>query len=150
MRYLWIPRLVERIQAAAAGSSGTTTTTTTNHMNNSPDLATNQVLHNNDFRGPQHNLSFTYENSSTAASSDSLGTQVSPATDLTDYYSFQANNQTDNFQAGQLSYPDSLISPSGYFNHGLDFQAIEQNNMWLGGGDVAENFWNVDDIWFLQ
>ncbi|KAF8394714.1 hypothetical protein HHK36_020931 [Tetracentron sinense] len=152
MRYQWMPRLVERIQvaaAAAANSSGTTT----HRMNNNQDKATNQVLPTgtkNDFGGAQLNPSFTPENSSTGASSDSVGTQVSPVTDLIDYYSFQTNNHTESSQSGQLSYPDSLTSPSGYFNHGLDFQAIEQNNMWFGGGDVTDNFWNVDDGWFLQ
>ncbi|XP_010270853.1 PREDICTED: transcription factor MYB108 [Nelumbo nucifera] len=161
MRYLWMPRLVERIRAAAAASSGANTTTTspttTHHQiyNNNSDVITGQVLSsagsNNEYGVSQINASFTPENSSTAGSSElSVGTQVSPVSDLTDYYNFQPNNYADNFHASQVNYQESLTSPTGYFNQGLDFEAIEQNNMWLGDGDVSDNLWNVEDIWLLQ
>ncbi|KAF3972232.1 hypothetical protein ACB098_02G066400 [Castanea mollissima] len=188
MRYLWMPRLVERIQAATVapantsiaatttttattgacsiGSSTSTTTTTTNnnsnnyHINNNNlDVQTGQMLlpHGvaigHDFRGAQVTPSYnTPENSSTAGSSDSFGAQVSPVSDLTDYYNIPVNNNPslECFQASQVGYQDSLTSPSGYFNNGLDFQAMEQSNQWLDGGDTSDNLWNVDDMWFLQ
>lgn len=155
MRYLWIPRLVERIQAAAAASPATTTTaTTTHHINNNPDIFDGQVLpagSNNGFGVAPVNPNFIPENSNTAASSDSIGAQVSGVSDLSsDYHNFQANSTSD-FQVAQISSnTDCLTSPSGYFNQGLDFQAMEQNNMWLGGGEVYEDLWNVEDIWFSQ
>ncbi|KAF8387612.1 hypothetical protein HHK36_026265 [Tetracentron sinense] len=136
--------------ARCAGIASSTTIATHHIGTNPDDISTGHLMptaSNNDYGGVNFNPSFTPENSSTAVSSDSLGTQVSPVSDLTDYYSFQANNSTDNFQADQVSCPDSLTSPSGYFNHGLDFQAIEQN-MWLGGGDVPVNLWNDEDLWF--
>ncbi|KAL7178359.1 hypothetical protein ACSBR2_031500 [Camellia fascicularis] len=156
MRYLWMPRLVERIQAAATASGSSSATTyhhhTTNNNNNNISMSSGQ---------PQivppptgvHAPSFTPENSSTAASSDSFGTQVSPASDLTaEYYNNPVNNNQnqDYYQVNQVSYPDSLTSPSGYLNHGLDFQAMEQINQWFDAGDTSDNLWNAEDILFLQ
>ncbi|XP_042482486.1 transcription factor MYB108-like [Macadamia integrifolia] len=154
MRDLWIPRLVERIQAAATASSSASANFTINNnvAAGGPVLPTSN---NHNLGFVQVNPSFTPENSSTGGSSDSLGTQVSTISDLTiDYYNFPATN-TNGFQSGsaQVSYPDCLTSPISDFNHGLDIQAFEQNsnnnnNVWLGGGDVSENLWNAEDIWF--
>ncbi|KAJ4831803.1 hypothetical protein Tsubulata_031247 [Turnera subulata] len=96
--------------------------------------------------------SYTPENSSTAVSSDSLGTQVSPVSDLTtttDYYNIPPvthNPNPDYFQTG------SIISPSGYFGQGMDFQSMEPNNpYWLmDGGEATDNLWSSEDLWFLQ
>ncbi|XP_007035892.2 PREDICTED: transcription factor MYB108 isoform X1 [Theobroma cacao] len=173
MRYLWMPRLAERIQAAAAAATATsstsvtttTTTTSASAATTAPNVGTGQMVlpHGvlgNDFGRAQVTPSYTPENSSTAASSDSFGTQVSPVSDLTtDYYSnipVSNNPNPDNyFQASQAGYSDSLISPSGnYYNHGMDFQSMEQNNTnnpWLDGGDDAsDNFFNPEDFYFLQ
>ncbi|XP_059631987.1 transcription factor MYB108-like [Cornus florida] len=149
MRYLWMPRLVERIQVAAGASSTAATAPTANayHLNTTADQLvlppTGMV---------QVNHGFTPENSSTAASSDSFGT--TPVSDLTDYYNFPVNgNQVnqDYYQVNQAGFQESLISPSGYINHGLDFQAMEQNQQWIDGGrDIPDNLWNVEDIWVLQ
>ncbi|PIA60925.1 hypothetical protein AQUCO_00300440v1 [Aquilegia coerulea] len=177
MRYLWMPRLVERIQAAAATSSAsgsnTTTTTTTSHHhlynnnNNSNSSYNNNNSSNNSSynnqelttatqilpvgRGAFINSSFTPENSSTGASSDSM------ASDMRDYYTFQANNNNyQNTQNAHMNYPDSQTNLSGYFNQELAYQGSDQhqqqqNNMWFGGGeDIVENSWNVEDLWFLQ
>lgn len=137
MRYLWMPRLVERIHAAAAAEATTgATSSAATYMAGPPP-----------------------ENSSAAASSDSFGTPVSDLTecynnypannnnnDNQDYY-YPANNNNNN---NQFTYGDqSLISPTGYLNQGLGF--VEQNNsQWMDGGDVTDNLWNVDDVWFLQ
>ncbi|XP_022761289.1 transcription factor MYB108-like [Durio zibethinus] len=164
MRYLWMPRLVERIQAAAAATVNSTTTTTTTSASTTANVGTGQMVltHgviSNDFGGvAQVTPSYTPENSSTAASSDSFGTQVSPVSDLTDYYStIQVNNNPnpDYFQASQVGYSDhssSLISPSGnYYNLGIDFQSMDQqNNLWLDGVDASDNFLNAEDVLFLQ
>ncbi|KAL3829315.1 hypothetical protein ACJIZ3_018117 [Penstemon smallii] len=165
MRYLWMPRLVERIQAAAAaagtgGGSCEAAGVTSNYQfnNQNIDMGSSQphVL-------PQPNMcggvlqTYTPENSSAAASSDSFGTQVS---DLTECYNNYAvvnpGNNNDNNNTNQDYYPanygdQSLISPTGYLiNQGLDL--MEQNSQsWMDGGlDVSENLWNVDDMWFLQ
>ncbi|XWS08453.1 hypothetical protein CRYUN_Cryun40dG0003800 [Craigia yunnanensis] len=164
MRYLWMPRLVERIQAAAASTTAvteaSTTTTTSASATTMGDVGTGQMVLpygviGNDYGSVQVTPSYTPENSSTAASSDSFGTQVSPVSDLTDYYSnIQVNNPNpDYFQASQVGYSESssLISPFGnQYNHGIDFQSLEQNNPWLDVVDASDNFLNAEDFLFLQ
>ncbi|GKV06810.1 hypothetical protein SLEP1_g18647 [Rubroshorea leprosula] len=160
IRYLWIPRLVERIQAANATSAITASASTspsanvsTDHQlfNNFHEVGSGQMVFPDDFGGAQVTPSYTSENSSTA--SDSFGTQVSPMSEITDYYSVPVNNSAnpDYYQPDQVSYSESLISPSGYYNNGLDFQSMEQNT-WLDGtgGDASYNLWNVEDFLFLQ
>ncbi|PIN23260.1 Transcription factor, Myb superfamily [Handroanthus impetiginosus] len=169
MRYLWMPRLVERIQAAAAAgagggavapSSSTTTNSTSaatsyhfNNQNNSnfENMGAAQIVST---QLPQANIgggvnTYTPENSSAAASSDSFGTPVSELTECYNNYPINQGNNQDYYPANQLSYGDqSLTSPTGYFSQGLDF--MEQNSQWMDGGDVSDNFWNVDDMLFLQ
>ncbi|XP_022749065.1 transcription factor MYB108-like [Durio zibethinus] len=168
MRYIWMPRLVERIQAAAAATATSTTavtvastTTTSASLTTTANVGTGQMILplgviGNGFGGAQVTPSYTPENSSTAASSDSFGSQVSPVSDLTDYYSsIQVNNNDPNpdyFQASQVRCSE-LISPSGnYYNQGIDFQSMDQqNDPWLdGGNDASDNFLNAEDILFLQ
>ncbi|GAV71668.1 Myb_DNA-binding domain-containing protein [Cephalotus follicularis] len=175
MRYLWMPRLVERIQAAATpttttcGPTTTTGTTSTAASANQHYVNTNNnigkgkghmALPHGVIGGAQVNItpSYTPENSSTAASSESFPRQVSPVSDLTDYYhNIPVVNNTNpadyTFQAGQFGYSDSLISPCGYYSHGVDhFSAMEQNNnqMWLDCGDTSDNLWNIEDVFFLH
>ncbi|KAI9389859.1 hypothetical protein POPTR_008G101400v4 [Populus trichocarpa] len=170
MRYLWMPRLVERIQAAAAATATNTSSTSTatvsapatnQHSISNRDVGTGNLvmaphgINGNDFGVSHVTQSYTPENSSTAASSDSFATQVSPVSDLTtDYYNIPVNRNTnpDYFQAGQVGYSESMISPPGFFNHGLDFQAMEHSsNQWpMDSGDTSDNMWNLEDIWFLQ
>ncbi|XP_039050720.1 transcription factor MYB108-like isoform X2 [Hibiscus syriacus] len=140
MRYLWMPRLVERIQSSVA-----TFTTTA-----AASATAGQVVMPQGFGGEQITLSYTTtENSSTAASSE---THVSPVSDLSDYYvnvPVNDNPNPDYFQASQIGFShqySSFISPtSNYYNHGMDFQP------WLDGADISsDNFLNSDDFLFLQ
>ncbi|GAA0171893.1 DNA-binding transcription factor [Lithospermum erythrorhizon] len=177
MRYLWMPRLVERIQAAAAASGGASSTTTTTAATASTIAYHNQDYNMDSIGSGQFNMltqpnmnnncnnygnfqinqsSYTTENSSTAASSDSFGTQVSPISDLTDCYNYPINQGNDNNNTNQVyyqpntnqvAYTESLISPGGYFSQGLNFQAMDQDNQWMDGGDASDNLW---DMWFLQ
>ncbi|KAJ6429585.1 hypothetical protein OIU84_021062 [Salix udensis] len=165
MRYLWMPRLVERIQAAASATSASPAATVsapaTDHRSvSNSDVGTGNLVmaphgvNGNDFGVSQFTQSYTPENSSTVASSDSFAAQVSPVSDLTaDYNNIPVNRNTnpDYIQPGQVSYSESMISPPGFFNHGLDFQAMEHsNNQWLmGSGDTSDNMWNLEDIWFI-
>ncbi|OIW00167.1 hypothetical protein TanjilG_29157 [Lupinus angustifolius] len=173
IRYLWMPRLVERIQASAPTtfkmSSPTLCTCTNvttsniydNNLNNSEVhkgkmvLPQNGVM-NDDFVGSHittsTSQSYTPENSSTGASSDTFGThEVSPILDLSiDYYSVPVSsnnnpNPQDYFQPSQFNYSDCITSPS-WFN----FQAMEPNSPWIQSGDTLNNFWNVDSNMFLQ
>ncbi|OAY27638.1 transcription factor MYB108 [Manihot esculenta] len=165
MRYLWMPRLIERIQAAnttAASSttaactigSGTTTEATHHHHlndNTNTDVGSGQwvVAHVGVFGGDfgvAQVIPTTYntpETWNTAASSESFGTHIWP----NDHFSLSVN--PDNLQPEQVGYSESMISPSGYFNQVLDFQAMEHdNNLWVEGGYTSDNLWKVEDMWF--
>ncbi|CAN4091660.1 unnamed protein product [Withania somnifera] len=146
MRYLWMPRLVERIQAAAGSSTSTS----------------GQVLYqkiNQNMVQVDHNNNTAVTNSSTSASSEnSFGTPVSDLTDCC-YNYLQISNQRDCFQVNQSSTQlgESLISPTGYFHHAtaLEFQAAatdhQQNTtQWMNGGNFSDNLWNIEKMWFLQ
>uniref|UniRef100_A0A1U7YKK3 Transcription factor MYB108-like n=1 Tax=Nicotiana sylvestris TaxID=4096 RepID=A0A1U7YKK3_NICSY len=136
LRYLWMPRLAERIQASS-NSAATTTITTTNNSNNNNN---NHV-----------STSVTQENSSvTASSENSMGTQVSPVSDISDCC-------YNNYPINQNDYGELLISPTGYFQNGaLDFRTVDYNNQqnmsqWMEGTeDVSDNLWNIEDMLFLQ
>ena len=155
----------------------TTTAVTTTNMNNAyiynnnNNLNNNFEVHNgkmlltpsvmnNDFVGSQVTTQSynTPDNSSTAASSDSFGTQVSPISDFNDYYSVPVSsnnnnpNPADYYQPSQVSYSDCITSPTGLFPQGMDhFQAmmVEPNTPWMHGGDTSDNFWN-ENMLFLQ
>lgn len=164
MRYLWMPRLVERIQAASGAatshptavidsSTATSSAYQINHNNFYDNISPGQVV------APPATGGYMSENSSTAASSESFGTQVSPASDLTDYYpvSNNNNNNQDYYQADNNNcyypgtYPETLTSPYGYFNPGSDIQSMEAaTNPWFDGSDTSDYMWNAEDVWFLQ
>ncbi|CAH9114969.1 unnamed protein product [Cuscuta epithymum] len=156
MRYLWMPRLMERIQAAAATTATSSSTTTDNvipatydqihdHVQ-SMDISTTSS-HMSDVADYNDCMNFTVaENSSTT--SDSFGTQFSPVSD--GYY----NNMPIPNHGHEFVYGgQTLTSPTaGYFNHGPELeQTMEQNtNQWINGGDVSDNLWSVEDMWLLQ
>ncbi|KAL0457532.1 UNVERIFIED_CONTAM: Transcription factor [Sesamum latifolium] len=154
MRYLWMPRLVERIQAASGGGTPAVAanTTTAYLFTNQNSTTTLHMASSTMNTLPQPNT-LTPENSSAAASSDSFGTPVSDLTDCYNNYPVVNNNQ-DYYPGNQnisYSYGDqSLTSPTAaYFSQGLDF--MEQSSQWMDGADhVLDSLWNVDDMWFLQ
>ncbi|XP_055822232.1 transcription factor MYB78-like [Solanum dulcamara] len=127
LRYIWIPRLVERIQASKI------------HNNNSSSEAQQPVLRmgitelvpiqltNNNNNNNNSNLttSVTPENSSLVASlENSIGTQVSHNQD---YY--------------QVNQSDQLWLE--------DYQAMDQQNLqlWMDNENVFNNLCNIEDIW---
>ncbi|KAK7329604.1 hypothetical protein VNO77_23774 [Canavalia gladiata] len=122
MRYLWMPRLVERIQAAAAATattaatttagspavsaSATTTITTTttnnttysynydNNLNNNIEVHSGSMMLSPAIMNNNFGASQSY---TPETSSDSFGTQVSPVSDLTqDYYNVTVGNNNNN------------------------------------------------------
>ncbi|KAK7264755.1 hypothetical protein RJT34_32365 [Clitoria ternatea] len=176
MRYLWMPRLVERIQAAAAASTTMATTTVTtvavthtndnSYTNNSHNhkgkmgSSTSSVM-NNDFVSSQVTQSYTRENSCTgASSSDSFGTQISTISDFNnnDYYNVPVSsnynnpNPGDYYQPSQISSSDCITSPCGsLFSQGMDFQTMEPNTPWnIQSVDSSDNLWNLENMLFLQ
>ncbi|KAK8558025.1 hypothetical protein V6N13_050375 [Hibiscus sabdariffa] len=148
MRYLWMPRLVERIQAAAA-SNATSTTAPAASTTSTSVVGTGQTVFADDHLGGAQvtSSSYTLENSSTTAtSSDSFGTHVSPMSDFADYYSSSNNNNPNPncLQATQDQFSGN------YYNYGMDFQSLEQSNTWLDTIDGSDNLFNVEDFYFLQ
>ncbi|EYU33077.1 hypothetical protein MIMGU_mgv1a010262mg [Erythranthe guttata] len=193
MRYLWMPRLVERIQSQSQSQATGTPASAATTYNVVINTHQNADIINLDMGSAQissvpqpHDVTNiirgggggSLENSSAAVSSDSFGTPVSDMTtdcynnyvvplnhDLNqDYYppaAAAANNNNINYHhhhqhLSSYNYDDdqsnNLTSPSGYFNQagGMDF-VDHQNSQWnMDGGDVSDNIWNVDDMWFLQ
>lgn len=153
MRYLWMPRLVERIQAAAGASTstGTTSEVVHHHQTINPNMV--QIDHNN------NNTGVTNSSTGTASSENSFGTPVSDLTDCCYNYPQVRNQQQDCFQVNQSissQLGESLISSTGYFHHALEFQGAapmdhQQNTtQWVDGGNFSDNLWNIEDMWFLQ
>lgn len=144
MRYVWMPRLVERIQAASSRSGSS------NNTNNSVANSTvvGSVTQPIEFGCGQVNANLTAEEqSSMGASSDSLG-GTKLVSDM-GYCSLQGNNNNNHSQASQISYPETLDSPYGYLNHGLDFSVTQQDG-WFGEDMILENAWSMDDNWVLE
>ncbi|XP_074302861.1 transcription factor MYB108-like [Silene latifolia] len=136
MRYLWMPRLVERIQAASSSSIGPTTEFFNPIKSTNLGTSGTTIL-------PQVNYDFTPENSANS-SVGSLGTQVS---DLTDYYALQVGNQNVNqeyLHDDRVDYGvnQSLTTPSDYINNqGMEFQGL--NNM----EQNTQQQWYTDNLW---
>lgn len=145
LHYLWIPRLVERIQASSNSNNQVTNIQQTN----------NNIIINNNNIVP--NMNFTQDNYSsttttTTSSENSIGTQISDMSD----------NCYTNYPLNQGDYGEILISPtSDYFQQGaLDFKTVDiidnnyndqQNMSQLFLDDhVSDNLWNIDDMLFLQ
>ncbi|GMJ12312.1 myb domain protein 78 [Hibiscus trionum] len=139
VRYLWMPRLVERIQAASVAAATSTTAQV---------YATQQVT-----------PSYTPENSSTvtAASSDSFDAQVSPVSDLTNctynngFHVSNNSNPDYGFHAGsQVDYSDLS---DNYYDHcgdvGMDYQTNNYQPL-LDGCDLSDNLLSAEDFLFLQ
>ncbi|XP_034691697.1 transcription factor MYB108-like [Vitis riparia] len=141
MRYVWMPRLVERIKAAGGDSTPTAPATYGHHMSS-------QILdmpRNGEFGLGYSDPGLRPEFS--GGPSEGSETQVSPVSDMTDYYDFSGGNCSDSQQNGVLSYPEQADTSSGC----LEFEGLEQSNGWsLGGGDSLENLLNDEDIWFLK
>ncbi|KAJ0112724.1 hypothetical protein Patl1_00834 [Pistacia atlantica] len=141
MRYVWMPRLLERIQATTHSSTGqptsNVTTNTTESTSTHADIYTSQV-YNSTESGSEP--SFMPELS--VASWDSVDAHVSPASDT----------NLDNSQNWSEFCPDNM-SGSGSWDWskpGLDIHGFEtqNNNEWLGGDESLESLWNDENIWF--
>ncbi|KAK9161789.1 hypothetical protein Syun_008130 [Stephania yunnanensis] len=171
MKYLWMPRLLERIRASSMNQNNNDSGAIA-HVNNNNNNNNHNMNNYSSSVGVQNNYRSAFttpdNSSTTATSSDSLSAQ--------DYYNtFHAHDNNNNnndvvlkssAQAGHTSYhQECLTTPSSYFSdQGLMEIDQHQNNsnsynvnntasnMWLGGDeDTSENLWNVEDyMWFHQ
>ncbi|XVF22035.1 hypothetical protein REPUB_Repub12eG0139800 [Reevesia pubescens] len=146
MRYVWIPRLIERIQASSNSKSPSGQPTTSTTYMDISNITTSQIRCANTTGSVQVDPSLQPELSGT-----SLDSQVSSVSDLTDCYNpvQSVSNYPNNLQNG--SGLENLAGTWGRRDDGFEFQATEeQNNGWMGGGDSMESVWNEENIWFLQ
>ncbi|MCD7464687.1 hypothetical protein HAX54_053234 [Datura stramonium] len=123
LRYLWIPRLVERIQASKPQQPVLRTDISTELV---PDIQLMNNSSSNNNNNSNLRTGVTPENSSVAVSSEnSIGTQVS--------HNYQVINQSD-----QL-----------WLFEDFHEQAMDQQNsikLWM---DNTDNLCNIEDIWSL-
>ncbi|XVE77514.1 hypothetical protein DITRI_Ditri13aG0069100 [Diplodiscus trichospermus] len=147
MRNVWIPRLIERIRATSESPLGQPSTPT-NYMNNISNVTTSQIGYATATGTVDVDPSLLPELSGT--SSESLDTQVSSISDLTECYNQQSfSNYPNNLEKGSGLYPENLSGTWGK-DEGEFETTEEQSNGWLGGGDSLEIVWNEENIWFLQ
>ncbi|KAF3322647.1 transcription factor MYB108-like protein [Carex littledalei] len=142
MRYLWMPRLVERIQADASATSSA-------KIEPSASLLPMDSA-NHEFDQMNQNLNPSPEISTTTGSScDSVGVQLWSAPVSNSCFTDSCAGQTieHNYGYGAQetqfteSWSDLFTSMCGYNDIGLpDFE--------MGG--LGDNFWNVEDIWLSQ
>lgn len=126
MRYIWMPRLVERIQAASGSSTGHSNYSSINHNGVPISNETGEI------NNPMIELVMPEPSGS---SLESLDTQVSPVSDVTEYQN-----------------PTSVQNVSGLYPEGESDRWIEmemQSNI-VNGGESLESLWNEENIWFLQ
>ncbi|XP_057806114.1 transcription factor MYB108 [Salvia miltiorrhiza] len=131
MRYLWMPRLVERIQAAASSSAPAAPPPPPPYHLNTPNSSSSS------FGQPTNNMvasQTTPDNSSASESTENY------AVIHNQEYSYPPNHNS--------CYADqqTLTNQTDFFNQGLDF-----NTQWIMDDTAAaHNLWDVDDIWLLQ
>ncbi|KAJ4829254.1 hypothetical protein Tsubulata_016584 [Turnera subulata] len=145
MRYVWIPRLVERIQASNSDSP----------PQGQPGAATFSSRVNYQEDNPATESASEWVDSNPLPDS-SVDTQVSPVSDLTtECQNPQSGYYSDSVQTGSGFYPDNNGSSSwDWYNYGQgvqDVQGIEQQgDGLLSGGDSLEELWNDESILLLQ
>ncbi|KAF5462371.1 hypothetical protein F2P56_018388 [Juglans regia] len=143
MRYVWMPRLIERIRAMATSKSqyldGPTNTYRPDlPLNNQTGLIPNQS-HAPMSSGPAEPY---LRPAISSTSSDSSEAQVS--SDLTDCYDLPCGNYIE------ISQNES----GGLIQQGLDIQTCnddQHSNGWFGGGvDTLDSLWDDEEsMWFL-
>ncbi|KAL0737924.1 hypothetical protein Bca4012_014134 [Brassica carinata] len=167
MRYLWMPRLVERIQAASASSTtgsaakSCVTTTTTDQLITSFDDGANNNNTNIDHLGLTSNPNGYVTNIVTRETSS---LEVSPGSGLTDYH---MSSEVGKIETSQIFVGPQIMSPSqnylddksGLLNGGLAAMQEEQSypNLFenINGmiPSYSDSFWNIgsdEDFWLLQ
>ncbi|CAN8260263.1 unnamed protein product [Cochlearia groenlandica] len=170
MKYLWMPRLVEKIQTASTATTGSLAATSSciTTSNNQP-----MIYDYNNNTGQQFGV---INNSNDYITPENSSVALSPVSDLTEYYN--APNPNPDYYSGQVdnsnyNYPDynnmvgPQILPDNYFDYyGLledDLPAMheeEQSNPnWFDningvGSSSSDSLWNIEendeDFWFLH
>ncbi|KAE8679583.1 MYB340 protein [Hibiscus syriacus] len=131
MRYVWIPRLIERICASSESHPGQPSTTTA-YMDRISNMNSDQITYGNTSGSVQVGPSVVPELSGT--SSDSQDAQVASVSDLTECYN-------------PRHVSSNLIS----FQIGSGLSSENLGDTWnIDGGDSMESVWTEENIWFLR
>ncbi|XP_010440825.1 PREDICTED: transcription factor MYB108-like [Camelina sativa] len=145
MKYLWMPRLVERIQATSTRSVSTSSCVTT---------SSDQFVINNNSTNMEHSGLMSNPNGHIFTSeSDHSNVAVSPSSDLTECHP----------QMSSQNYLDNKISPSSDLTEchpQMSSQNYLDNKSGLLGDftngmipNYWDSFWNIgydEDLWLLQ
>lgn len=150
MRNLWMPRLVERIQAAATATTTTSVAANNTHTINNRDkllMKSSPTIINDEFVSSQPHMTQSYstqEYNNTSSSSNSFGNNKVSTTlfdldDNSNYYT-KDNNPNPNLDYYQPSH-----------QHSFSDCIMEPNTPWImQSGDSSDIFWNAENMLFLQ
>ncbi|KAL6228223.1 hypothetical protein ACLB2K_002177 [Fragaria x ananassa] len=154
MRYVWIPRLMERIRASPdsttllSGQTTATATATATSFTPTDDYSLSDQS-NTAAAGSTHYLPETSGTSSGSTGLQDCLNYIGEPTrtefsELINYY--PTNGQyysSTNYGSGCYQLDDSDFQGS---------EQIESSNSWStpGGDDSVDNLWNEENIWFLQ
>ncbi|CAN7045415.1 hypothetical protein IGI04_008296 [Brassica rapa subsp. trilocularis] len=160
MRYLWMPRLVERIQASASTSTGSATTSSCVTTPSDQFLMTSYDagLNNNNNTNMDH-LNFM-SNPNGYVTQETSSVSVSPTSGLTEYHIGSEVEKVENNQDQSLVGPQIMSPPQNYLdvNGGLLSEDLTQSyHNWFENDNgmispYSDSFWNIgsdEDFWLL-
>ena len=160
MRYLWMPRLVERIQASASTSTGSATTSSCVTTPSDQFLMTSYDagLNNNNNTNMDH-LSFM-SNPNGYVTQETSSVSVSPTSGLTEYHIGSEVEKVENNQDQSLVGPQIMSPPENYLdvNCGLLSEDLTQSyHNWFENDNgmippYSDSVWNIgsdEDFWLL-
>ncbi|CAG7895702.1 unnamed protein product [Brassica rapa] len=160
MRYLWMPRLVERIQASASTSTGSATTSScvTTPSNQFLMTSYDAGLNNNNNTNMDH-LNFM-SNPNGYVTQETSSVSVSPTSGLTEYHIGSEVEKVENNQDQSLVGPQIMSPPQDYLdvNGGLLSEDLTQSyHNWFENDNgmippYSDSFWNIgsdEDFWLL-
>ncbi|XP_022151294.1 transcription factor MYB78 [Momordica charantia] len=130
MRYVWIPRLLERIQA----STDTVAVAAATDPGQPPHPLLDRT-HPSPSDSAWVNSHLAPATSSSDSGSDQVQPQVSPVSDVTENFNLVGIGEDH----------DGTVM---LMEHSCDGVAV---NGWIGGGEsLDDGFWDEEDLWFLQ
>lgn len=144
MRYVWIPRLMERIQASTSESDQPTATATATATAFAPPAAAGSY---------QYWVDPNLVPETSATSSGSTLTEIQDSLNIPDPSRTELS-ELEQYDPTSGQYCCST-SGSGFYEYSSEikggFEQMESCNDWsTPGGDLVENLWNEENIWFLQ
>ncbi|CAH8299722.1 unnamed protein product [Eruca vesicaria subsp. sativa] len=165
MRYLWMPRLVERIQAASASTStgsATTSSCVTTPSDQFMMTSYDEGLNNNNSTNMDH-LGFM-SSPSGHVTPETSSVVVSPTSGLTEYHMGSEVGKVENSYYNQdesLVGPQIMLQPQNYLddNGGLLNEDLTQSyHNWFENVNgvlpsYSDSFWNIgsdEDFWLLH